>query len=439
MSPAEATGSAATSIAPEESAVAPSARRITRTLAPALLAESAAIAPAIPAPITTTSGIPIGSVQVADRQVVATVELFLRQLVSVQHRSLRLEPGLQQAQQLAMSLFRRQSALACEERGGWTGALRPLARPHGDPAAAAQIDQVPDVLLADAVRRLGIGSLLTGTERGAQLRFPLHQLADLHRVRPVAIGHPSHHGFEDPVVAGQILDIGKRFSSRQWFQMRSTLATAVQLLAGEVGHFLALEPIRGELSSDQREEVCRALRAVVVNRMLAGKGIVQLAIFVESGAKACPGAQDPGFANGWNDALDAFDQVFHFILRHLEVVRIAVEVRVGRSDHRRIRVRYDEDLSAIDRAGDDSVVRKPPIERQVDALAGSDANLNVGHRPYFRRPGSRHVHYQAPPINGFLAAAHVPNADAFDRPSGASLESPYLMIGQHRRPVPLSR
>src|SRR5713226_1479045 len=203
MSPAEATGSAATSIAPEESAVAPSARRITRTLAPALLAESAAIAPAIPAPITTTSGIPIGSVQVADRQVVPTVELFLRQLISVEYRSLRLEPRFQEAQQLAMSLFRGQSALACEKRGGWTCALRPLARSHGDPAAATQIDQMMDVLLADAVRRLGIGSLLTGTKRGAQLRFPFHQLADFYRVRPMSIGHPSHHRFGGPVVARQ--------------------------------------------------------------------------------------------------------------------------------------------------------------------------------------------------------------------------------------------
>src|SRR6266851_6380410 len=140
MSPADAAGSAATSIAPEESAVAPKARRITRTLAPAFLAESAAIAPAIPAPITTTSGIPISSVQVADRQVVPAVELFLRQLFSVEHRSLRLEPRLQKAQQLAMSLFRGESTLTREERSGWTGALRPLARPHSDPTATPQID-----------------------------------------------------------------------------------------------------------------------------------------------------------------------------------------------------------------------------------------------------------------------------------------------------------
>src|ERR1700682_205321 len=162
MSRTDAPGSAATSIAPEESAVAPRARRITTTLAPAFLAESAAIAPAIPPPTTTTSGIPMGSIQVADRQVVPPVELFLGQLISIEYRSLRLKARFQEAQQLAMSLFRGQSTLAGEECGGWTGALSPLARPHGDPAATTQIDQMMDVLLADAVRRLGIGGLLTG-------------------------------------------------------------------------------------------------------------------------------------------------------------------------------------------------------------------------------------------------------------------------------------
>src|SRR5215510_4003572 len=157
-------GSTATSMAPEERAVAPSARRTTTTLAPARAAESAAIAPAMPAPMTSTSAIDGVSVQVPGAQVDGSIELLLSQRLSPHHRALHLKARVEEPEQLAMRLPRRQPAFAREQSRCRTGALRALARPHPEPAPAPQIGEVSDVFLAQAIDRFRVAGLLTGAQ-----------------------------------------------------------------------------------------------------------------------------------------------------------------------------------------------------------------------------------------------------------------------------------
>src|SRR5262249_40618237 len=123
-------GSVATSMAPEERAVAPGPRRATTTLAPARAAERAATPPAIPAPMTRTSGIERVSVQIPGPEVNGSIELLLGQRFSPQHRALHLKARVEEAEQLAMGLRRRQAAFAGEQNSRGSSALGSLARPH---------------------------------------------------------------------------------------------------------------------------------------------------------------------------------------------------------------------------------------------------------------------------------------------------------------------
>src|SRR5919106_855912 len=103
----------------------------------------------------------------------------------------------------------------------------------------------------------------------------------------------------------------------------------------------------------------RALWGVIVDGVLARKRVLQRSVFVQGGADPRPGAEDTRLADGRNGVLDALEQVLHFVLRHPEIVRVAVVVDVGGADDRRLLVWHDEDLPVVDRVGDDPVVGQP--------------------------------------------------------------------------------
>src|ERR1700687_387755 len=214
MSPGGAAGSGAMSIAPEERAVAPSERRARTTSAPLFLADSAAMQPAMPPPMIRTSATGIASVEVADREVVAAIELFLRHLLAVEHRAFAAKAGPDEMEQFFMGLGDGEVALSCKQRGRRPSATRALAGTHPHPTAPAQVAQPPDMLFAQTVDGFGVGGLFAAAQRSPQLGSRVGQLADLHRVRPVSIGHSTDRRLGPPVMHRQIHRVRETLPAR---------------------------------------------------------------------------------------------------------------------------------------------------------------------------------------------------------------------------------
>src|SRR6202158_5087130 len=141
MSPGGAAGSGAMSIAPAERAVARSERRARTPSAPLFLADSAAMQPAMPPPMIRTSATRIASVEVADREVVAAIELFLRHLLAVEHRAFAAKAGADEVEQFSMRPGDGEVAPSRKQSSRRSSAPRALAGSHPHPAAPSQIAQ----------------------------------------------------------------------------------------------------------------------------------------------------------------------------------------------------------------------------------------------------------------------------------------------------------
>src|SRR6266851_3033643 len=107
-----------------------------------------------------------GCVEIGGSQVSGSVQLLLSQLIPIENRFFDLKARVEESEQLLVRLGRREAALAGEQSCRGSRALGTLARAHSQPTAAAQVGQVGNVLLPDAVHGLCVAGLLAGAQLG---------------------------------------------------------------------------------------------------------------------------------------------------------------------------------------------------------------------------------------------------------------------------------
>src|SRR5216684_8138020 len=142
----------------------------------------------------------------------------------------------------------------------------------------------------------------------------LRELADFQRVGAVAIRHSPHHGLGEVKIASEISGVRERLAARQWLEVRAALVVVAEATRDEIGQLLTLRAIRGQFSADQGEKILGARRSVVIDRVLAGKIVARLSVFIKRGPNAGPCANNPSLPDRRNDAFNPLQQVLNIIL-----------------------------------------------------------------------------------------------------------------------------